>query len=415
MKNVKEIEIKLEGKEWEDLLNKAFNNKKKDLKVDGFRKGSCPKDIYIKKFGIESLYMDAVDLAVNEAYHKVLEANELKPVCEPKVDITHICEKDVTFKFTIIERPEIKLGKYKNLGVKKETAKVTAEEIEHEIEHLKERFADVVELTEGKVEKGNTAIINFEGYVDGKKLEGGTGENYPLEIGSNTFIPGFEEGLIGMNVNDEKTLKLKFPEDYVDELKGKAVEFKVKVTGLKKRILPELSEEFYKDLGYENVKTQAEFKKEVKEHLLHHKEEDIENKYIDDLLKKACDNLTVEINSEIIDDEIERMLNQYRDQLKMQGLTLEQYFEFTKMDVDTFKKNLEPQATNNIKARYLLEEIANKEKAEVTDKEVSTELDKMAEMYQVSKDELIQMIGSEDMIRHDLMMRKAIDVLKETK
>lgn len=413
MKNVKEFTIKIEGSSWQEAIDKAFNNKKKDLKVDGFRKGQCPKDLYIKKFGIESLFMDAVDLSINEAYKTVINDNKLVPVCEPKVDVSDINKDAVTFVFTVIERPEVKLGKYKGLDVKKESAIVTDEEIEHEISHLMDQYADIVEVSDGVVEKGNTAVINFAGLVDGKPLEGGTGENYPLEIGSNTFIPGFEDGLVGMKTGEEKVLNLKFPEDYVDNLKGKEVEFTVKVTNIKKRILPELNEEFYKDLGYENVKTEAEFKEEVKKHLMEHKEANVNDQYVDALLKKASENLTVEVNEEIIAEEVNRMLNQYREQLKMQGLSLEQYLEFTKSNIDSLKKMMEPEAINRIKSRYLLEEISKKENITVSDDEVKEEIKRIAEVYQVSDADLINMVGGEEVIKYDLEMRKAIKILQE--
>lgn len=413
MKNVKEFTIKIEGSLWQEAIDKAFNNKKKDLKVDGFRKGQCPKDLYIKKFGIESLFMDAVDLSINEAYKTVINDNKLVPVCEPKVDVSDINKDAVTFVFTVIERPEVKLGKYKGLDVKKESAIVTDEEIEHEISHLMDQYADIVEVSDGVVEKGNTAVINFAGLVDGKPLEGGTGENYPLEIGSNTFIPGFEDGLVGMKTGEEKVLNLKFPEDYVDNLKGKEVEFTVKVTNIKKRILPELNEEFYKDLGYENVKTEAEFKEEVKKHLMEHKEANVNDQYVDALLKKASENLTVEVNEEIIAEEVNRMLNQYREQLKMQGLSLEQYLEFTKSNIDSLKKMMEPEAINRIKSRYLLEEISKKENITVSDDEVKEEIKRIAEVYQVSDADLINMVGGEEVIKYDLEMRKAIKILQE--
>ncbi len=412
-KNVKEIEITIKGKKWEDALNKAFESKKKDIEVDGFRKGSVPKDVYIKKFGLESLFMDAVDLTINDAYVEALKDKDLLPVCEPKVDITHICDHDVTFKFTVIEKPEIKLGKYKDLGIKKETVKVTKEEIADEIKSLRDKYADVIEDNDGKLIIGSTAVIDFKGVVDGKELEGGSGENYPLELGSNTFIPGFEDGLVGMKVNDEKVLKLKFPEDYVDELKGKEVEFTVKVTGIKTRVLPTLNEEFYKDLGYDNIKTENELESEISKHLLEHKEADAENRYIDELLKTAISNLEVDLNEEIIEDEVNRILNQYAEQLKMQGLTLEQYFEFTKSDEASLKKMMEPEAINRIKSRYLLEEIANQEKVEVTDEEVKTETKKMAELYGTTQEELLKMVGDQEMIKYDLKMRKAIEILKE--
>ena len=412
MKNVKEVTIRLEKEEWTKALDKAFNNKKKDLKVDGFRKGSCPKDIYIKKFGIESLFMDAVDLSINDAYHKALEESKAVPVWGPKLDITSINADGVEFKFTIIEKPEVKLGKYKALGIKKEKAKVTKEEVEHEITHLQEHLADIVELEEGTVEEGNTAVIDFEGFVDGKKLDGGTGTNYPLEIGSHTFIPGFEEGLVGMKIGEEKELNLKFPDEYVDNLKGKDVTFKVKVTKIKKRVLPEINEDFFKDLGYEDVKTKEELEKEVEKHLTEHKEADAENKYIGELLNKAIENMEVEVNPEIIEEEINRMLNQYRDELKMQGITLEQYLEFTKTTMESLKKMMEPEAINRIKSRYLLEAIAEKEKIEITAEETKAETTAMAKKYEVSEEDLLQMIGGEDMISYDLKMRKALEVLK---
>ena len=413
MKNVKEFETKIEGKAWSDALDKAFNTKKKDLKVDGFRKGNCPKDIYIKKFGIETLFMDAVDNCINDAYHKILDDNKLVPVCEPKVDIKNINADFVEFVFTVIERPEVKLGKYQKLGVKKEKVEVTDEEVEHELMHLKEKYADIVELDSGKVEKGFTAVINFSGVVDGKVLEGGTGENYPLEIGSNTFIPGFEDGLIGMEIGEEKVLKLKFPEEYVENLKGKDVEFTVKVTGLKKRVLPEMNEDFFKDLGYENVKTEAELKAEIKKHLLEHKEADAENKYIDELLRKASENIEVEINPEIIENEQNRMIDDYRNNLKMQGLSLEQYLQFTKSSIEDLKKQIEPEATSRVKIRYLLEEVSKKENVEVTDEEVKEEVNRISTAYNVSENEVIDMIGGEEIIKADLKMRKAVDIIKE--
>lgn len=413
MKNVKEFETKIEGKAWSDALDKAFNTKKKDLKVDGFRKGNCPKDIYIKKFGIETLFMDAVDNCINDAYHKILDDNKLVPVCEPKVDIKNINADFVEFVFTVIERPEVKLGKYQKLGVKKEKVEVTDEEVEHELMHLKEKYADIVELDSGKVEKGFTAVINFSGVVDGKVLEGGTGENYPLEIGSNTFIPGFEDGLIGMEIGEEKVLKLKFPEEYVENLKGKDVEFTVKVTGLKKRVLPEMNEDFFKDLGYENVKTEAELKEEIKKHLLEHKEADAENKYIDELLRKASENIEVEINPEIIENEQNRMIDDYRNNLKMQGLSLEQYLQFTKSSIEDLKKQIEPEATSRVKIRYLLEEVSKKENVEVTDEEVKEEVNRISTAYNVSENEVIDMIGGEEIIKADLKMRKAVDIIKE--
>lgn len=412
MKNVKEFEIKIEGKDWTKALDKSFTKANNNTTVEGFRKGKCPKDVFIKKFGIESLYMDAVDFVIDEAYHKCLDDNKLEPVCEPKVDIKTVSEKEVVFNFTVIEKPEVKLGKYTKLGLKKEKVEVTEEEIDNEVKALQDKFADVIEVEDGKVEKGNTAVIDFEGKVDGEVLEGGTGKDYPLEIGSNTFISGFEDGLIGMSIGEEKVLNLKFPENYVEDLKNKDVEFKVTLKGIKKRVLPELNEDFYKDLGYDDVKTEEELRKHVKEHLLEHKNAHAEDHYIDELIKKAIENMEVELNPEIIDAEVNRMINQYREQLQMQGLSLEQYLSFTKGTLDDLKNMMKPQAEERVKTRYLLEEIVKKENLEVTHDEIHAEADKMAEMYNASADDIFNMIGGEEALEYDLKMRKAVDFLK---
>ena len=413
MKNVKEIEFKVEGKKWEELLDKAFKKKSKDTQVDGFRKGNCPKEVFIKKFGIESLYMEASEMAIDEAYKSVLEENKLHPVCPGKVDITTVDEKGITYKFTIIEKPEVKLGKYTKLGVKKDKVEVSDEELDKEIENLRLKYADIIEITEGAAEKGDTAVINFEGFVDGEALEGGTATDYPLELGTNTFIPGFEDGVIGMSIGEEKELNLKFPEDYVDNLKGKDVLFKVKLNLIKRRVLPELTEDFFKDCGYDNVKDATEFKEAIKKHLQEHKEHDAENKYENELIKKAVENIEVEINSEIIDSEVDRMVDNYRYELQMQGLTLEQFFEFTKGNLEDLKKNIRPQAINMLKSRYLLEAIVEKENIEVSDDEVDAEIKKMAEMYNITEEEVLTEIDNKDYIKYDLKMRKAIDVLKK--
>ena len=198
MKNVHVKEVEIKGADWEKVIDTAFKKRSKEIKVDGFRKGKCPKNIYMQKFGVESLFMDAVDIAGGKAYTEVLKDDKLVPVCEPKMDIKEIDKDHVKFEFTIITKPEVKLGKYKDLGVKKEAVKVTKKEIEEEVARIASRLAEIVVKENGEVVEGNTAVIDFVGYVDGKELEGGSGANYPLEIGSGTFIPGFEEAIVGM-------------------------------------------------------------------------------------------------------------------------------------------------------------------------------------------------------------------------
>ncbi|MBE6148996.1 MAG: trigger factor [Firmicutes bacterium] len=412
-KNVKEFEIKLD-KEWNDALDKAYKKKVKEVKIDGFRKGAAPKEIYIKKFGIESLYMDAVDEAMNVAYKKLLTDNkDLVPAIEPKVDVTGISDSNVIFKFTIITRPEIKLGEYKNLGIKKEKAKVTAEEVDAEIKALQDQMADLTTKEGGKVENGDTAVIDFKGFVDGELLEGGSAENYSLEIGSNSFIPGFEEGLVGKKVGDEVTLDLTFPAEYVEHLKNKPVKFEVKVNEIKTRIVPEINEDFFKDLGYEDVKTLDDLKKQVKEYLASEKDKKLEDEYIDKCLTKAADNMEVDINEEIIDEEVHHMMHQYEDQLKMQGLDLEKFYELTGQTHEDLHKNMEGEATKRVKYRYLIEEVAKAEKIEFTEKEVEEKAKEMAENYGITVDELIKAYGTLDIVKYDMTMHKALEIIKE--
>lgn len=413
MKNVIVKEIKVDGEAWSKCLDDAFKKKNKDIKIDGFRKGTAPKNIYIKKFGIESLYMDAIDKAVESAYQEVLKDTEAVPVCEPKLDVKTINEKEVVLEFTIITAPEVTLGEYKNLKIKKETAKVSKEEIATELEALRTKYAEIKVKEDGaKVENGDTAVIDFKGVVDGKELEGGSGENYPLEIGSHTFIPGFEEGLIGMSVGEEKNLNLTFPENYTEELKNKDVVFTVKIEEIKTRVLPELNEDFYQDLGYDDVKTKEDLEAKIEETLKSRKEAEIEDKYIEDCLAKASENMKMEINPEILDDEVHRMIHQFEEQLRMQGLNIEQYFEFTGMTHEKLHEQMEPEATKRIRYRYLLEKVAEVEKIEVSDEEADKSAEEMATNYGISKDELLKAYGSLEVIKYDMKMRNAIEIIK---
>lgn len=411
MKNVHDIEIEIKGKEWEEILDSTFKKKNKDLKVDGFRKGKCPKNIYLQKFGIESLYMDAVDVACGKAYTDALRENNLLPVCEPKMDVKEIDKDHVKFTFTIITRPQVKLGKYKDLGVKKDEVKVSKKEIDAEVARLCSRFAEIVVKENGEVLEGNTAVIDFEGFVDGEVLEGGNGSNYPLEIGSHTFIPGFEEGLVGMKVGETKELNLKFPSEYTKELANKDVKFKVTVREIKERVLPELNKDFYADLGYEDIETEEDFRKEVKKVIEERKKEEVKNKYLDDVLEAASKNMEVSINPEIIDDEIHRMINQFGDQLRMQGLSVDQYLQFTGLSHEDLHKQMEPEATKRVRYRYLIEEVANAEKIEISDEDANNEALDMAANYDVSKEEFLTHFGGLEVVKYDMKMRKALEIL----
>ena len=410
MKNVHELEVEVKGKEWETILDETFKKRVKEVRIDGFRKGKCPKNVYLQKFGIESLYMDAIDDACQKSYVKVLEDNKLIPVAEPKMDVKEIDKDHVKFSFTIITRPEVKLGEYKKLDVKKDAVKVTKKEIDEEVARMLSRFAEIVVKDNGKVVEGNTAVIDFDGFVDGKPLDGGNGKDYPLEIGSHTFIPGFEEGLVGMKVGETKDLDLTFPKEYTKELAGKDVKFTVTVKEIKERVLPELNEDFYADLGYEDIKTEEEFRKEVEKALKTRKENEVQEKYVNDVLEAAANNLKVEVNPEIIDEEVHRMMNEFDQRLSMQGVKLDQYLQLTGVSHEDLHKQMAPEAEKRIKERYLLEEVAEKEKLEATDEEATKRAEELASMYGVEKDEILTHYGM-DNIKYDVRMSKAIKIV----
>ncbi|MCR5483035.1 MAG: trigger factor [Bacilli bacterium] len=413
MKNVKEIKIEIKGKDWENAIDAAFNKNKKDIKMAGFRKGAVPKEIYIKKAGVESLFAEASDIAIEEAYKKALDEFKEELVCEPSVAINK-CDKDgIEYTFTLISHPEVKLGNYKKLGIKKDAVKVTDKEITAEIEKMQDRFAEKVVKENGEVVEGDTATIDFEGKVDGKVIDGGTGTNYPLEIGSHSFIPGFEEGVVGMKVGETKVLNLKFPEEYVEALKGKDVEFKVTLNKIETRVRPEINKDFFADLAIEGIDSLEKLKDYVKNNIKEAKEKEVENKYLDEVLHTACDNMKVEINPEIVNSEVDRMIRQYSQELRGQGFTFEQYLQMTGQNIESVRGMMSNQAEARIKTRYLLEAVAKEESVKVTKDEVKKYIKDNAEKYSISEKEFTDYVGGEDAIEYDLKLNKALDIVKE--
>ena len=413
-KNLKDITIKIEGKEWEAALDKAFKKANAKVKIDGFRPGKAPKNIYLKKYGIESLFMDASNYCVDAAYQKMLDENkDLQIAAQPVLNIKSIDEKYIEFVFTLTLKPEVKLGKYKGLDVKKGTVKVTKEEIEHSINHMREHYKENI-LKDGKVESGDIAIIDFEGFKDGVAFPGGKGENYSLEIGSNTFIPGFEDQVIGMKAGDEKDINVTFPEDYHEEsLKGAPVVFKVKVNEVKEVKIPELDKEFFEDLGMEGIDTKEALEKQVKENIKASKEREIENKYIDDLLDKIIKDTEIDVPDTMINDETDRMIQQFSEQIGMQGITIEQFYQFTNSDESKLKEQYHDEAIKRIKYRLVLDEIIKQEKINIKDKDVDKKLEEIAKKYNMTKDEVKKQYGDNlDIIKYELEVEKAFEVIK---
>ncbi len=411
---MKEVLIKIEGKEWQDALDKAFKKLNKDAKIDGFRPGKAPKEVFIKKYGMTSLYMEAAEASLNRAYELMLEKNgDDIIVAQPEINISAVTDEYVEFKFNLTLKPEVKLGKYQGLGVKKETVKVTKEEVKDAIEQTRQRYIENIDK-EGQVADGDIAIIDFEGFKDGVAFDGGKGEDYSLKIGSHTFIPGFEEQVIGMEKGEEKDINLTFPSDYhVDDLKGKDVVFKVKVKEIKEQKLPELDKDFFLDLGMEGIETEEQLAKQLEENIKTRKEAEAENKYLDDLLEAAAKNTKIDIPEAMIEEEIDRIIKQYEENLKMQGITLEMFYQFTNSDEQALRDQMKEEASKRVTYRLMLEEIANVEKIEVTDEDAETEAINLATKYQMEKDEFLKLFGGIEMVKYDLKMRQAIEVLKK--
>ena len=413
MKNIHEIEAKIEGKEWKEAVDKAFEEEVKNAKVDGFRKGKVPRAVYEKKYGKISLFYSAINGSIGTLYSKVLKDNKLEPIMDPKIDIVEVDDDKVVIKFTITTKPEIKIKKYKGLGVKKETVKVTKEEIDTEVDNLRNRYADLV-IKDGKIENGDIAVIDFEGFIDDKAFEGGKGENYSLTIGSNTFIPGFEDALLGHKASEDVDVKVTFPKDYqAKELQGKKAVFKVKIHEVKTKELPKLDEDFFLDLEMADVKDEKSLRKVCEDQIKARKEYDIENKYIDDLLDAVEKNTTVEIPNELTEEEIDRMVHEYAHNLEHQGITLEMFYQFTNSDEQALREQMRNDAEKRVKYRFMLEEIALLENVKVTDKEVDKEAEKLAKQYNVSKDEFLTHFGGVEALRYDLTIQKVVDIIKE--
>ena len=413
-KNVHEVVIKIDGEAWTNALDQAFKKKQKTAKVDGFRKGKVPRDIYEKHFGKESLFIDAADSVLQDAYTKAMEESKLVPVVQPAVDLKSLNEDGVEFTFKIVTKPEVKVKKYKGLNIQPESVEVTEEEVEHELGHLLERYTELVTKEDGAVEEGNVAVIDFEGFKDGVAFDGGKGENYSLEIGSHTFIPGFEEQVIGMKTGEEKDIEVTFPEDYgAKDLAGAKAIFKVKVNEIKEKHNRDLDEDFFEDLGMEGVNSEETLKEEIKKSISAQKEMDAENKYIDAILEGVSKNIEVDIPEEMVEEEVTRLMKRFEEQMRMQGISLDLYYQFTQSSEADLRNQLEKEAYSNVLYRLMLEEIMNLEKIEVSLEEAEQEAEELAHKYQMEKDEFLSQFGGIDMVQYDLEMRKTIELLKE--
>lgn len=395
-------------------LDKAFKKVVKQVNVPGFRKGKMPRPLFEKKFGVESLYQDALDEILPEAYANAVEEAGISPVDRPEIDIEKMEKgENLIFTATVTVKPEVKLGNYKGLEVEKFDTTVTDEDVEAELKKQQERQAELVVKEEGAAVAGDTVVIDFEGFVDGEAFEGGKGENYSLELGSNSFIPGFEDQLIGLEAGAEKDVEVTFPEEYhAAELAGKPAVFKVKVHEIKAKQLPELDDDFAKDVDDE-VETIAELKEKTKAKLEHDKKHEEEHFIQNAVIGQAVEGAQIDLPEVMVSNEVDRMMQDFAGRLQQQGLNLELYFQFSGQDEAALKGQMKEEAEGQVRTSLVLEAIAEAEKLEATEEDVEAELAKMASMYNMEVDAIKKALGNLDAIKGDLQIKKAIDFLVE--
>ncbi|OOE05646.1 trigger factor [Anoxybacillus kestanbolensis] len=408
------LTVEVDAEKVNEGLDEAFKKVVKKVQIPGFRKGKIPRSLFEKRFGVESLYADALDILLPEAYAKAVEETGIEPVDRPEIDVEQMEKgKSLIFTAKVTVKPEVTLGQYKGLEVEKLDDTVTDEDVEQELKRLQERHAELVVKEEGTVENGDTVVIDFEGFVDGEAFEGGKAENYSLVIGSGTFIPGFEEQLIGMAAGEEKDIEVTFPEEYhAEQLAGKPAVFKIKLHEIKTKQLPALDDEFAKDVD-EEVETLDALKEKIKERLTNEKKEEAEAALRDAVVQKATENAQMDIPEVMVKNETDRMIREFEQRLQMQGLNLDLYYQFSGQDEAALREQMKEEAEKRVRVTLTLEAIVKAENIDVTEEEVEKELQEMASLYNLSVDKLKELLGTLDGLKEDLKMRKAIDFLVE--
>lgn len=417
-KNVGELTVEVSAEQFAEALDKAFKKVVKNVNVPGFRKGKVPRAIFEKRFGVEALYQDAIDIVLQDTYPKAVDEVGIFPVDRPEIDVTQVEKgKSLIYKATVTVKPEVELGEYVGVEVEAKDFKVTDEDVEKELENRREKVAsiEVVEDEDATLQNGDYAIIDFEGFVDGVAFEGGQAENFTLEIGSGTFIPGFEEQMIGMKKGEERDINVTFPEQYHnEELAGVPAVFKVKLHDIKRKVLPALDDEFAKDVS--DFETLEEFKQDIRQKLEEKAQQEAENYFRDAVVEKVAENATIEIPAVMIHNEAHNMVHEFEDRLRMQGLDLKTYEQFTGIGHDQLQEQFKESAEKRVRVNLTLEAIANKEGIEVSEEEVDAELQKMADMYSRTKEEVRNILAAQGVLKNvaeDLRMRKTINFLVE--
>ena len=413
--NMAKLTIEVSAEELEKALQGAYNKQKKNISIPGFRKGKVPRQMIEKMYGPEVFYDDAANQLIPEAYGKVYDEEDLEIVSQPKIDIVQI-EKGKPFIFTaeVALKPEVTLGEYKGLKVEKISNRVTQKEIDAKLAEEQEKNARTVSVTDRPVQDKDEVVLDFEGFVDGVAFEGGKGENYPLTIGSGSFIPGFEDQLIGANLEEEKEVRVTFPEEYhAKDLAGKDAVFKCTVHEIKVKELPELDDEFASDVS--EFETLDAFKADIKAKIKEQKIAEGKRKQEDKAVEEAVANAQMDIPDAMIDTEVRQMANDFAQRLQQQGLTMDQYFQFTGMTAEKMTEELKPQALKRIQTRLVMEAIVKAENIEISDEKIDEEIQKMAESYKMEAEKLKEFMGENEkkQMKLDMAVQEAVTFLVE--
>ena len=412
-KNMAKLTIEVSSEEFEKAIAKAYKKNKNKISMPGFRKGKAPRAMIEKMYGKEVFYEDAANSIIPDAYADAAKESELEIVAQPEIDVTQIeSGKPFIFTATVALKPEVTLGEYKGIEVEKKEVEVTDEEVDTEINRVRESNARMIDIDDRAAQDGDTVVIDFDGYVDGKQFEGGKAEDYSLVLGSHSFIDNFEEQLEGKNIGEDVTVNVTFPENYqAEELQGKPAEFKVKIKEIKVKELPELDDDFAQDVS--NFDTIAEYKEDLKKKLAENKEEALKREREETVIGKIIENAQMDIPEQMVEAQTRQMTQEFAQRLSSQGLSIDQYMQFTGLTPQKMIEELKPQALKRIQSRLVLEAVVAAENIETSEDELNKEIENMASMYQMEVDKLKEVIGEEEkkQISLDLAVQKAVEMV----
>ncbi len=409
--NTYELEVAVDGKVFSEAVNNVFKKQAKKINVPGFRKGKAPRAIIEKMYGEDVFFDDAMQDCYPAALEDAAKEAGVKIVTVTKLEAEEVSKDGFTFKATVIVEPEVEIENYKGIEVEKKSTEVTDELINEEIDKIRERNSRMVTVEDRSAENGDTVVIDFEGFCDGVAFEGGKAENYNLELGSNSFIPGFEDQLVGHNTDEEFTIDVKFPEEYqAENLKGKDAQFKIKLHEIKKKELPEVDDEFVKDVS--EKETLDEYKEEIKETIAKRLEDEADRAIDDKLVEVLLENMKGEIPEAMFDNEVNTMLREFDMRLRSQGMDMNTYLKYTGMEPEAVKQMYMPEAERRVKMRLILEKIVKVENIKPSDEDIDAEYAKLADMYQMEKDKVKEIIPAEN-LTEDLAVEQAMKFVKD--